>query len=68
MQAAELEKSSALARGSVFFVPAGTSLRLTADAGAGEPLLVWSCAVSSRVYAAAGMAAAEQPAQLVGAA
>ncbi len=73
-QAAGLDSAPALARGGVFLVPAGTSLRLSADAGGG-PLLVWGCAVNSRVYAPAVPAGAErlpadqvQPAELVAAA
>lgn len=76
-KAAGLEQAPSLARGGVFFVPAGTELHLTADPGSG-PLLVWGCAVNSRVYAAgvppADQAAAEKqaaglrPAELVAAA
>ena len=54
-QAAGLEESPPLARGHIYFVPADTALELAADAGvAGDDgLLLWGCAVNSRVYAQA---------------
>lgn len=53
VQAAGLEESPPLARGHIYFVPAGTALELAADAGSkgDDGLLLWGCAVNSRVYA-----------------
>lgn len=54
-QAAGLEESPPLARGHIYFVPAGTALEVAADSGVpgDDGLLLWVCAVNSRVYAQA---------------
>lgn len=54
-QAAGLQESPQVARGHIYLVPADTSIVLEADAGNDTAvqggLLLWACAVNSRVYA-----------------
>jgi mannose-6-phosphate isomerase class I len=58
VQDAALQKQLELHRGSVVFVPAGTSLTLSASATG--PLTVWAAAVNASVFAAPAPAPASE--------
>ena len=61
----ELQTDVQLARGQVWFIPAGTSVQATVPADATEPLVMWAAGVNIKAMQRLAEAlAAEQPSRL----